>query len=56
MTYTTVPSLIITFIIFLVMGFSFDFSGAVVDVQNVKTAIEGTFNTSLFCFLYLPYC
>ncbi|HAX95239.1 MAG TPA: Na+/H+ antiporter NhaC [Prolixibacteraceae bacterium] len=51
MVYTTVPSLIITFIIFLVMGFSFDFSDAVIDVQNVKTAIEGTFSTSPLLFL-----
>jgi NhaC family Na+:H+ antiporter len=51
MVYTTTPSLIITFIIFLVMGFSFDFSDAVIDVQNVKTAIEGTFNTSPLLFL-----
>ena len=51
MTFTTVPSLILTFTIFLVMGFSFDFSGAVVDVQNVKNSIEGTFNTSPLLFL-----
>lgn len=51
MTFTTIPSLILTFIIFLIMGFSFDFSDVVVDVQNVKTAIEGTFNTSPFLFL-----
>lgn len=51
MALTTTPSLILTFIIFLVMGFSFDFSGAVVDVQNVKTAIEGTFNTNPLLFL-----
>jgi len=51
MTYTTVPSLVLTFAIFLVMGFSFDFSGASVDVQNVKAAIEGTFNTHPLLFL-----
>ncbi len=51
MTFTTVPSLVLTFAIFLVMGFSFDFSDAVVDVQNVKIAIEGTFNTNPLLFL-----
>lgn len=51
MTHTTIPSLVITFAIFLIIGFSFDFSGAVVDVQNVKTAIEGTFNTHPLLFL-----
>jgi Na+:H+ antiporter, NhaC family len=51
MAYTTIPSLIITFIIFLVMGFSFDFSSAIVDVENVKTAIDGTFNTHPLLFL-----
>jgi NhaC family Na+:H+ antiporter len=51
MAETTIPSLFLTFVIFLALGFSFDFSGAMVDVQNVKTAIEGTFNTSPFLFL-----
>jgi Na+:H+ antiporter, NhaC family len=51
MALTTIPSLLLTFAIFLVMGFSFDFSGSVVDVQNVKTAIEGTFNTNPLLFL-----
>jgi Na+:H+ antiporter, NhaC family len=51
MALTTIPSLLLTFAIFLVMGFSFDFSGSVVDVQNVKIAIEGTFNTNPLLFL-----
>ena len=51
MALTTTPSLLLTFAIFLVMGFSFDFSGAVVDVENVKLAIEGTFNTNPLLFL-----
>jgi Na+:H+ antiporter, NhaC family len=51
MTYTTIPSLVITFAIFLVMGFTFDFSDAVVDVENVKTAIDGTFSTNPLLFL-----
>ena len=50
MTYTTVPTMTLTLIIFLVIGFRYDFSGATVDVENVKTAIEGTFNTSPLLF------
>ena len=50
MMFTTVPTLIITLIIFLVIGFRYDFSTAVVDVENVKTAIAGTFNTSPLLF------
>lgn len=51
MTFTTVPTLVITLIIFLVIGFSYDFSSTTVDVANVKAAIEGTFNTTPLLFL-----
>lgn len=51
MTFTTIPSMTITLIVFLVIGFRFDFSSSVVDVENVKTAIEGTFNTNPLLFL-----
>lgn len=51
MAYTTVPTLIVTLIIFLVIGFRYDFSSATIDVENVKTAIDGTFNTSPLLFL-----
>ena len=51
MAYTTVPSMTLTLIIFLVWGFRYDFSGAVIDVENVQTAIEGTFSTNPFLFL-----
>jgi NhaC family Na+:H+ antiporter len=51
MTYTTIPSMVITLIAFLAIGFSYDFSGATVDVENVKIAIDGTFNTSPLLFL-----
>ncbi len=51
MTITTVPTLTLTLVIFLIMGFTYDFSGAVVDVQSVKTAIDATFNTSPLLFL-----
>ncbi len=51
MILTTGPTLILTLIIFLVIGFRYDFSNATIDVENVKTAIEGTFNTSPLLFL-----
>lgn len=51
MTFTTVPSLTITLIIFLTIGFNSDFSGALTNVGSVKTAIEGTFNTNPLLFL-----
>jgi NhaC family Na+:H+ antiporter len=51
MVYTTTPSMILTLIIFLVIGFRYDFTGAVVDVENVQNAISGTFSTSPLLFL-----
>src|SRR6056297_1393921 len=51
MVYTTVPSLLISLIIFLVIGFNSNFSFAMENVGTVKTAIEGTFNTSPLLFL-----
>lgn len=50
MAFTTIPSLTITLIIFLIIGFRYDFSGAVVNVENVQSAIEGTFSTSPLLF------
>ncbi len=51
MTITTVPSMTITLIIFLVIGFNYNFSGTAINVENVKTAIDGTFNTNPLLFL-----
>lgn len=51
MFYTTVPSLTLTLIIFLVIGFSSDHTGALNNIQTVKTAIAGTFNTNPLLFL-----
>lgn len=51
MTFTTVPSMVITLIIFLAIGFSYDFSSATVNVESVKIAIDGTFNTNPLLFL-----
>ncbi|MBW6534258.1 MAG: Na+/H+ antiporter NhaC [Mariniphaga sp.] len=51
MFFTTVPSLTITLIIFLAIGFSGDHSGALNNVQAVKAAIDGTFSTNPLLFL-----
>jgi len=51
MLYTTTPSFILSILIFLLIGLNYNFSAAVVDVANVKAAIEGAFNTSPWLFL-----
>ena len=51
MTYTTVPTISITLVIFLVMGFVMDFGTAQTDIQGVLTAIEGTFYITPWLFL-----
>ncbi|MCW0481892.1 Na+/H+ antiporter NhaC [Gaoshiqia sediminis] len=51
MVYTTTPSLILTLVIFAVIGFRYDFGHAVIDVDNVKSAVDGAFNTSPWLFL-----
>ncbi len=51
MLYTTVPSLTITFIIFLFMGFNKSITGNGTDVQEVLTAIKGTFNITPLLFI-----
>jgi Na+:H+ antiporter, NhaC family len=51
MLYTTVPSMALTLIIFLFIGFSYDHQSVDVDVSAVKYAIDSTFNTSPLLFL-----
>ncbi|PID95616.1 MAG: Na+/H+ antiporter NhaC [Bacteroidetes bacterium] len=51
MLYTTIPSLVITLIIFLFIGFSYDFTDTVVQVDQVKSVIDSTFNTSPVLFV-----
>lgn len=51
MTQTTIPSMGLTLIIFLFIGFSYNYQSQAIDVIAVKEAIEGTFNTSLLLFL-----
>ena len=51
MLYTTVPSLILTLFIFLMIGFNYDFGHAVSDVKQVKTAIDSAFYITPWLFL-----
>jgi NhaC family Na+:H+ antiporter len=51
MFITTVPTLIITLIIFLVIGFSKDLRGNAINVDDVRSAIDGSFNTTPLMFL-----
>ncbi len=51
MFYTTVPSMTLTLIIFLVIGFRYNFADVSVNVENVESAISGTFNTNPLLFL-----
>jgi NhaC family Na+:H+ antiporter len=50
MTYTTVPTIIVTLIIFVIIGLSIDSTG-VADVSEYQAAIDGTFNTSPWLFV-----
>lgn len=51
MTFTTVPSMAITLIIFLVIGFTQNSSGELTDITPVLQALEAKFNISVFLFL-----
>jgi NhaC family Na+:H+ antiporter len=51
MVFTTVPSFLLTLVIFLFIGLRYNFSGAVVNVEFVQSAIDGTFNISPLLFL-----
>ncbi len=51
MAITTTPSIILTLLIFLIIGFTDDLSSEVPDVSGVLFAIENTFNISLLLFL-----
>jgi len=51
MVYTTGPSIIITMIIFLILGFTYDYSGGEANVQTTLNAIENTFNITPWLFL-----
>lgn len=51
MIYTTTPSMVLTLLIFLFIGFTYDFGGAGVDVEGVQTTIRETFNINLWLFI-----
>ena len=50
MMYTTIPSFTITLVIFLVIGFTFETSGAQ-DINGLLSAISNSFNISAWLFL-----
>ncbi len=51
MMYTTIPSITITLIIFLVMGFSYGAPETSLHTSTVQKAISGTFNITPWLFL-----
>ncbi|WP_194852066.1 Na+/H+ antiporter NhaC [Nonlabens antarcticus] len=50
MLLTTVPTIIVTLIVFIIIGFSIDHTGKA-DISAYQTAIDGTFNTSPWLFV-----
>lgn len=51
MTITTVPSISITLVIFLILGFTYDFGSTTADVSSVLAAIDNRFNINGWLFL-----
>lgn len=51
MLWTTVPSIIITLIIFLVIGFFFDAEASTADIDSILKTIKGTFNITPVLFI-----
>jgi len=51
MLFTTTPSFILTLLIFLGIGLNYNFSEAIVDVADVKAAIEGAFHITPWLFV-----
>jgi len=51
MFFTTVPSIVITLLIFLIIGINYDFKSSITDIELVKSAIGEVFNTSPWLFL-----
>lgn len=51
MLYTTVPSITLTLILFLIIGFTYDFSPVENDIQSVQSAISEVFNISPWLLL-----
>ncbi|MCD4791797.1 MAG: Na+/H+ antiporter NhaC [Bacteroidales bacterium] len=51
MLYTTVPSMIITLLIFLIIGFTYDFKSDANEIEMVQSAIAESFNISPWLFI-----
>lgn len=51
MTYTTIPSIVITLILFLIIGLNMDFDQTQINIQTTKEIIGSAFNTSPILFL-----
>lgn len=51
MTYTTVPSILITLVIFLIMGFFNQSTASVQDIEVVLSTIQNSFNINPWLFL-----
>jgi NhaC family Na+:H+ antiporter len=51
MLWTTVPSIIITLIIFLIIGFFFDAEASTADIDSILKTIEGKFNITPALFI-----
>ncbi|SFE83938.1 Na+/H+ antiporter NhaC [Thermophagus xiamenensis] len=51
MFYTTIPSMGLTLIIFIVLGFKTDFSTSIVETTAVKNAINNAFNITPWLFI-----
>lgn len=51
MTLTTVPTLVLTLLIFLFMGLSFDAGDQALNIQGITKAISSTFNVNPILFL-----
>ncbi|MCK5104547.1 MAG: Na+/H+ antiporter NhaC [Cyclobacteriaceae bacterium] len=51
MTLTTVPSLVITLILFLVIGFSYSSGDKIQDIEPILTALSSSFNINLWLFI-----
>ena len=50
MTFTTVPTIIITLIVFIIIGLNLNANGNA-DIQPILTSIESSFNISLWLFI-----
>jgi len=51
MVYTTGPTILITMIIFLIMGFTYDFKSTPGDIESVLSAIKSSFNITPWLFI-----